>query len=390
MNTNIKKQKHFKLKDALAVTLLTFPVSQAQAINYTFSDMGTLAYANTTPMYSTGLNDQGQIAGGALWHDNWGFASATMYNGSSWVSLNGLAEPNDSLANDINNQGQITGYANVDSTFESYSPVRWEGTSATVLNRIPDDWFTSGQAINNNGQIAGIAETNSNGYHPIRWDGSVATELQTLGGNRTVPTDINDNAEIVGEAFTSNDEFKVAVYWDANGNITQLNKSVETDTFSTAGGINEIGKIVGATYDADFNSRAVIWDNSNANPIELTTIPGFTKLSASDINDSGQIVGVGTDANNVFHILLWDQGTVTDLNQFFSAALIAEGWKFTTNTPFINNQGMIVGHMFSSDSTQLASWSLTPTAVPVPDAVWLFGSALVGYIGSARRKKLAA
>lgn len=98
-----------------------------------------------------------------------------------------------------------------------------------------------------------------------------------------------------------------------------------------------------------------------------------------------QIVGWGKDANDVFHILLWDHGTVTDLNQFFSPELIAAGWTFNTNQPFINNQGMIVGHMFNSDFTQLASWSLTPTSVPVPGAVWLFGSALVGVVGLRRK-----
>lgn len=231
---NIKLEKHL-LARAIALATLAFAANQAQAVNYTFSDMGTLAYADTTPMYSTGLNDLGQVAGGALWHGDWSYAQATMYNGSSWVYLNGLADPNDSLAYDINNHGVMTGYANVDASYESYSPMRWEGTSATVLNRIPDDWFTPGVAINNNGQIAGVAETNSSGYHPIRWDGTVATEMQTLGGTRTFTNDINDKAEIVGDTYTANGDFDVAVYWDTNGNITQLHKLSDTDTDSNAG-----------------------------------------------------------------------------------------------------------------------------------------------------------
>ena len=40
------------------------------------------------------------------------------------------------------------------------------------------------------------------------------------------------------------------------------------------------------------------------------------------------------------------------------------------------------------DGTPL-SLSITPSAVPVPAAVWLFGSGLVGLIGVARRRKLA-
>ncbi|MDT8283315.1 MAG: VPLPA-CTERM sorting domain-containing protein [Gammaproteobacteria bacterium] len=35
------------------------------------------------------------------------------------------------------------------------------------------------------------------------------------------------------------------------------------------------------------------------------------------------------------------------------------------------------------------SLSITPSAVPVPAAVWLFGSGLLGLVGVARRRKLA-
>ena len=41
------------------------------------------------------------------------------------------------------------------------------------------------------------------------------------------------------------------------------------------------------------------------------------------------------------------------------------------------------------DSGVLGSWSLDITPVPVPAAVWLFGSGLIGLVGIARRKKAA-
>ena len=37
-------------------------------------------------------------------------------------------------------------------------------------------------------------------------------------------------------------------------------------------------------------------------------------------------------------------------------------------------------------SIAFVQWSLSPTVVPVPAAVWLFGSGLIGLIGMARRK----
>ena len=52
---------------------------------------------------------------------------------------------------------------------------------------------------------------------------------------------------------------------------------------------------------------------------------------------------------------------------------------------------LVVGGAFNG---QTGSWSITgttdaPPAVPVPAAVWLFGSGLLGLVGVARRKKAA-
>ncbi len=48
----------------------------------------------------------------------------------------------------------------------------------------------------------------------------------------------------------------------------------------------------------------------------------------------------------------------------------------------------LVGYAGTMDGVPL-SLSITPSAVPVPAAVWLFGSGLMGLIGIARRRKLA-
>ena len=65
------------------------------------------------------------------------------------------------------------------------------------------------------------------------------------------------------------------------------------------------------------------------------------------------------------------------------------------NTVFLNIdlggvnlvQGSLTGCTGSCQALALGSW-LRTSAVPVPGAVWLFGSGLIGLIGVARRKKL--
>ena len=48
--------------------------------------------------------------------------------------------------------------------------------------------------------------------------------------------------------------------------------------------------------------------------------------------------------------------------------------------PFGNNYA-------NFDAQELTITSYTPSAIPVPAAVWLFGSGLLGLVGVARRKK---
>ena len=73
---------------------------------------------------------------------------------------------------------------------------------------------------------------------------------------------------------------------------------------------------------------------------------------------------------------------------------VANRFNGDTNSGDLNEAGQMTG--FSrrfNGSTRIAdmtsgqvAYLLTPTAVPVPPAVWLFGSGLLGLIGIARKK----
>jgi len=55
----------------------------------------------------------------------------------------------------------------------------------------------------------------------------------------------------------------------------------------------------------------------------------------------------------------------------------------------INDNGQITGYGANALG-QAHAFLLTPSAVPIPAAVWLFGSALAGFIGFNRRKQVTA
>ena len=83
----------------------------------------------------------------------------------------------------------------------------------------------------------------------------------------------------------------------------------------------------------------------------------------------------------------------------------AEGWEWVTGEPWVytnwqsgepNNAGGIEDHLamenrfWNDEGTAISIIKgYVAETVPIPPAVWLFGSGLVGLIGISRRKKAA-
>ena len=63
------------------------------------------------------------------------------------------------------------------------------------------------------------------------------------------------------------------------------------------------------------------------------------------------------------------------------------GFAYVSGTAAAASQGGFVTNLATEGFSQSPNLiTVTPAAVPVPGAVWLFGSALAGFIGAARRK----
>ena len=177
--------------------------------------------------------------------------------------------------------------------------------------------------------------------------------------------------------------------WDGTA-ITDLGTLGGTN--SDAWAINEAGQIVGSSLLADdATTHAVLWNGTNLTDLAALGGDGTTSV-AEDINNIGQIAGWSEIAIGSSHATLWDDAGLIDLNTFLPADLAAAGWVLT-EAKGINDNGVIVGYAqngLDPATALMAAFKLTPTAVPVPGAVWLFGSALAGFVGVSRRKQVVA
>ncbi|WGS85761.1 hypothetical protein [Methylomonas sp. UP202] len=380
---------------ALAFTMLSLAASHALATEYSFSDLGTVAVSATAPIYASGINNQGHIV--ALHGTSSGFANgqvyATVWNGSSWVDQPSISGSHDHEFAAINDHDQIAGTVSFAPAQDLYKAYRYDnGVPVELPTYTATSWFQRGNAINNNGQIIGDAFDTQ--WESVIWnaDGSlIVLPSYGLGSGNSA---INDAGVAVGTASDAEGNFDQAVYWDAASHDihTLIGKDGSAGGPGWAADINNLGQIVGTVNSPELvgvtTGQAVIWNSVNDAPELLPlSMSGFHGLVANDINDLGQMVGwaINDDPNGNGRIFLWDHGTMTDLSALLPAVLAGDGWRLAAYMPHINNLGQVAGYMVNDDDGRLASYMLTPTAVPVPGAVWLFGSALFGMVGLRRR-----
>lgn len=116
--------------------------------------------------------------------------------------------------------------------------------------------------------------------------------------------------------------------------------------------------------------------------IDLGTLGG-TASRGYGINASGQVVGYSyLTGVSVTRAFLYDGGSMQDLSVLVDC--VSAGWSYLESATAINDNGDITGYGYINGVTH--AFLVSPVAIPIPAAAWLFGSGLLGLASLGRRR----
>ncbi|MDD5115005.1 MAG: hypothetical protein PHC94_13395 [Methylobacter sp.] len=372
------------LKLGLLIAFLAVTNTSQAELHYNITDLGTWGLHNH---FAYGINASGQVTGSAgLTYDSSGnviFDNDSYYNHAIIINSSGQVidlgtfggTNYNSVGYDINAIGQVAGR----SEGPLFSAGYYSG-HAFVTNTSGEmiDLGTLGgprsvaYGINDSGLVTGWAETTDGGSHAfITNDNGVMIDMGTLGGNSSTGSAINNQGQVTGFAQLTDGITHHAFITNSNLQMIDLGTLGGSSSAGTA--INDLGQVTGYSLTAgDSFLHAFVTDGSGI-MIDIGTLDGIS--FGNDINNFGQVVG--SYGQGAFVTV---NGKMTDL----TSLLIANeaGWQLE-NAQAINDIGQIVGlgiNKYGGSRTYL----LTPAAVPIPTAAWLFGSGLIGLLGFKR------
>ena len=270
-------------------------------------------------------------------------------------------------------------------------------TSANPLATNGSDFFSAGQTfalkVQAGGQFEGTNTAAITGFST--WEaitnstGGALASISTVLGDGTIDGRASaDNALVLGTGYNRPEDLEIQNLSDGNQFLYFTTTAGDSDNSAANG--------AGRVYSFNVGSSEVkLFADSN-------TIDAATGLAAGGEFKSPDNLAI--DAAGNMYIVEDQDGGVEDvwfamdanrdgvaesISKWISLSTIgAESTglyfdKFNPNMAYINVQHPADGN----DRTIMLS--AAPSAVPVPAAVWLFGSALMGFMGITRRNKKA-
>jgi len=272
-------------------------------------------------------------------------------------------------------------------------------TSANPLATNGNDFFSAGQTFALKVQAGGQFEgTNTNAATLTglsTWEaitdvnGGALAGISTLLGDGTIDGRVSaDNASILGTGYNRPEDLEIQDLADGNQRLY----FTTTDSDNDSNGSNGSGRV----YSFDIGTSEVkLFADGN-------TIDAATGLAAGGEFRSPDNLAIDAEGN--MYIVEDQNGGVEDVwfamdaNRDGVAESISKWISLTTASAestglyfdmFDPNKAYINVQHPQDGIDRTIALTATPAAVPVPGAVWLFGSAIMGFLGFSRRNKKA-
>lgn len=260
---------------------------------------------------------------------------------------------NNSGANDVNALNAAVGFAELATGVSRAVLFSGIGASNTQLGTLDDGNASAtsvASSINDDGDIVGQAYNSGFANRATLFSGTGTgnTDLGTLGGTSSYASCINAAGVIVGSAQTATGATHATRFSGTGGGNTDLG-TLTGGVNSYATCISGSGHIVGMSDTADFKSHAVRFGIGD--PQDLGTLGGKNS-SAASVNVAGDIVGTADSPGGPRAFIIRGFGRIIDLNTLIPAS----SGVVLTNARDINNKGQIIAAV----STRMAN-PATPT-----------------------------
>jgi hypothetical protein len=308
--------------------------------------------------------------------------AAQDYSFQDWVvappAANSSGDNNTILG--INNNGDKVGLfsaggSNTQFGFYNHTTINYSlgaGNYDTTFTGINN----SGQAIGTYSDPAtgafGFVQSGAAGAKTVISDTSAA---HGATGNHTAVTGINDSGIVVGSYNTIQGDFNFQ-YNTANNTYTDIT----TLGAGVVSGINNSGWLIGndTTQGYVFNGTTL----TSINDPLATGGPGaYTRVNG--INNLGEVVGSWQDSNYVMGSFTYDAVKNVFIDTNIKVPANTNGYVFTA----INDLGQLGGTYNPLAGGGIGFIATPVSAVPLPGAVWLFGSMLMAGLFSDKRRK---
>ena len=363
------------LKSMIAVTLfgmLALPLQlAAQHARYKLVDLGTFGGPGSTPTeFQQSLNNQGKVVGGAdipslnpypncfnpFNAPDCNVQHALVWQDRALTDLGTLPGGSSSFAYVISDNGLIAG-GSEDGLIDPLAGTPEFHATLWIKGKINDLRTLGGTSsaaygVNNAGQVIGIAQNAIPDSFSIAglgtqtraflWQNGEMQDLLTLGGPDSFAQYVNDNGQVAGVSYTSDNPASntgvppLDPFLWKNGKMRDLGNFGGTNDFlgPFIFGLNNRGEVTGTMALAgDQIDHAFLWDGEKLS--DLQTLGGNFSF-ATGLNDAGEVIGFATPrGDQVIHAFLWSKGTMKDLGTL--------GNDPCSTAESINSRGQVVG-----------------------------------------------